>query len=1479
MKFLSNLFKRKEGKYSKHENKKGASLAFVMMIGAALVIWVMCLLPLMTTTGTITYQTEEVLDDYLGSRSVIEFCKSELEQIVKSDTPYTFCVLKDENGKYAAYPKMDGATMSTVYQTHIDFSGTSDKEHRPLENANGMKVAAICAVTRNQTNANLFDITITTYHECDDGITYTALYKPSGSLKIHPEAYKQNEALPLSDFVLVDGKLGDNDVWNSTIDMAHRENFTESLLPWVLNNDRDDYANAGEYPAVFKHTAHAANVTGSGAEIGEEVTDGIMTTEEWFVPEAVSKDAPVKLPGHIWFDGKNIYIQGKEAASVLSGATVYYNGTASNSAPTKAGTYQISVDYPGTGAYVEGGLNILPAQGLTLRDFMTVNASEGSKNTITGSFGVTDVKRVDTLVNNKPTGEYTIKVTLTPAAENQTGLLYGCLSSDEGATTKWQESNVFEKLEPGKSYFFYVCRPAHIDTNGVLHPASEVVKAGMIYKPEYITTMEAGSYMITNAAATKYLANASSLVNLAKYDDGGGYVAASAVPATWSVSASGDNWKITQNGSSYLDMTGEANYTIETGSLGKYHGDKWHYCYKNTFNDKGYKNQTVSLTSNGSLTVTGTNDGSFILSKYLSTKVPFTDYYEIEYGFFESHYVPCGNSTTVDKTISTTLYLNLDSIDSKASATTSASSVKFAKIPVTTHPDVPAPSYNYTLSSYEMTFGTNAGDFVAQNLNPKHTLDKLYANSVVTSGNLNAGVYNLAVVTDLGKAGKRADTITESLLTINKVDLANELTFTTEKDKDDELAVTVTCANWHDNGGTRYFGYRKLNDAADSQMHWFPADDNDDDSFTFRLEYGEYIFAVRESGTTNYNGMTVEAAEATVIEPYWVDLTEDDGAYFYYTCSNGIVNWYAPTSKSIVPEPILPSRITMYYGVVDSSGNTIWSEEYPAYGTPNFYGVVIPNTPFDSADRILKINPPIGVKQNVENGKTYATSTITGSSLYFMGTDGSINTHGVDVHVKTDLLVLNSDISGNGNVYVKRYTENADNDYKDYVLFFNANKNAITRNGAVVFKARTFYKIPINTDLCNLTSDMTEKWELGTINTINKHLFQNNIYPEINLDIAYASSKQLYRILSGETIGWTNDGVMSGSDNSYDNSAYAVCAYVSRIQGNVSYTANRILIAGRKQTSTGYVYDLTIPGNATFNVRYFSVDTSTITQGNSNATCVIKNLGQDTNWLSWLSNNVLKISAFYSKTLQIDYEKHTTILNSSGNTVYQTPSRIYRYDNGKNLFAGQTSQDLMAVYSPSEISALSKFLTTTVRTVDRYISLSNPSGGNITWGSGGLGFEWRPYANYIYFDETISQITFNRVAFVGNAGVYVNTQESGYNETEYLGIFSIKSSENYSGTLLYFKNDVKVVTKTWIFVTITDEYTIPAGFYLVPAGGISLEDVAKNLSNYSVSEADLRAASVYIDPETGELGKAYVDTGIFDNESAGDGGFSGGGIQ
>ena len=87
---------------------------------------------------------------------------------------------------------------------------------------------------------------------------------------INPEAYKKTQALPLSDFVLVDGKYGDTVVWNSTLITSgeasphtstnyitksepsyYSPNFHETFLPVTGGVFQGDAKNL---PAVFKKT-------------------------------------------------------------------------------------------------------------------------------------------------------------------------------------------------------------------------------------------------------------------------------------------------------------------------------------------------------------------------------------------------------------------------------------------------------------------------------------------------------------------------------------------------------------------------------------------------------------------------------------------------------------------------------------------------------------------------------------------------------------------------------------------------------------------------------------------------------------------------------------------------------------------------------------------------------------------------------------------------------------------------------------------------------------------------------------------------------------------------------------------------------------------------------------------------------------------------------------------------------------------------
>ena len=122
MKHPKDILTRLKRPRPRRQDKKGSSLALVMMVGAALVVWVLCILPLMATTGTITYGIQGDMDDYLDSRSAIEFCKSELVHMAKTEIPSTFAVIDDGTGNYSAkHKKSGGITIDdeTGYQLYV----------------------------------------------------------------------------------------------------------------------------------------------------------------------------------------------------------------------------------------------------------------------------------------------------------------------------------------------------------------------------------------------------------------------------------------------------------------------------------------------------------------------------------------------------------------------------------------------------------------------------------------------------------------------------------------------------------------------------------------------------------------------------------------------------------------------------------------------------------------------------------------------------------------------------------------------------------------------------------------------------------------------------------------------------------------------------------------------------------------------------------------------------------------------------------------------------------------------------------------------------------------------------------------------------------------------------------------------------------------------------------------------------------------
>ena len=77
------FFNDKKFYWKRLREKKGASLPMVIIIGLALVIFAMALLPLMTTSGTTAVKTAVMEQDYLNERSAVEFVKSELLYFLK----------------------------------------------------------------------------------------------------------------------------------------------------------------------------------------------------------------------------------------------------------------------------------------------------------------------------------------------------------------------------------------------------------------------------------------------------------------------------------------------------------------------------------------------------------------------------------------------------------------------------------------------------------------------------------------------------------------------------------------------------------------------------------------------------------------------------------------------------------------------------------------------------------------------------------------------------------------------------------------------------------------------------------------------------------------------------------------------------------------------------------------------------------------------------------------------------------------------------------------------------------------------------------------------------------------------------------------------------------------------------------------------------------------------------------------------------
>ena len=688
MKTISNLLQRLRNRSVKRQNKKGASLAFVMIVGTLLVIWVMCILPLMSTTGNVAYGTRDTMLAYLQNRSGIEYCKSELKHQVSESSylgmPHSFAVVK-ENGKFVAY---DVYLESGMYNSLVnpDFTPASDE------------VIAICEVEDAE---NKHHITITTWSNGERGLTYTATYTGGGTLKILPESYRGNEALPLNDFVLVDGKLGSRKIWNSGINLSHVNsdslNFEEHLLGLILGDNLDnEYANAFQYPAVFKTTAHTT--LAEGHSIAEEVTMGDLTSDmEWYYPQTENTG----LNGGVYVNNSNqitVTTPDRNDFNIHKNVTFLYNGSVNK--PVN-GSYATTVHYPGTGAnadgtnkYTEGGTNVLPFSGFEFQKFPVYSANiNGDANVVRGNYTIINFAAEE---QDDPNAAKTFTVTIARTdmsngerQPNEEGLKYGYVINNDVDHPIWQDTAEFTGLkfqdDKGKdqSYFFFVYKPASYE-NGTFHSASALKAAGMVFKPETLNeNMKAGDYAIAAVEGNTYyfLKDDFSGVSTSVAGDTYGFLGGDALGGvTWKVASRNGKWNFSAN-NRYINITAqiEGEFTEEHNVQHNHSNSSWRpdyrKCTKQTYVGYTVDADLTSSSSRVDLSVArvGRTDEFQIYKNFSSS---------ISYRPFKCNSNRNNNQQTVN--VKADIYLNLAGVDSLASEKIDgqdAPTVKFIKIP------------------------------------------------------------------------------------------------------------------------------------------------------------------------------------------------------------------------------------------------------------------------------------------------------------------------------------------------------------------------------------------------------------------------------------------------------------------------------------------------------------------------------------------------------------------------------------------------------------------------------------------------------------------------------------------------------------------------------------------------------------------------------------------------------------------------------
>lgn len=774
-----NLFKKFRSALSRclepKRNKNGSSLAFVMVVGAVLVIWVLCIMPLMTAVGTNGIAMSGSYSDYLQSRSAIEFCKSELEKIVETDPPKTFAVIKNSEGYAVVYKRSHGnnvdTTQLTSYGNLINYSG-DDKTDTPKDNS----VVAICAVVKDPDKSE-YNITITTYNDGKPGLTYSTVYTIRGTLKINPESYLKSQALPLSDFVIVDGKLGATTLWNSTIhdsgktfeegksnSVTNLSDIQEHLLPYSEN------ADAGPFPSVFKTTVFPAASTAP--------TEPNYTGNAWTIPNPVDKNKNNKKNGDIWFEKQNnnkikVYIRTSTNSKQELGSSdykLYVNGTylAKDTAASNTNIYQISVDYYGSSSN-----KILQANGLVLGYIGSPISSNVNKHTAPVKTNISINGTTVTIEKNN----------------SNNGVIYGYCAVENFPNVQWNQSanqNTFE-VKSDKAYYFFAYRPESYQ-NGTYYAASDVTYMGCVYPMQTTSTLDSGSdYLIV---VKRYGNN--SYYNAMGQDNGNithnGEFSFPVLVANssnysdnylWHVEGSNSTYTFQNKGNSkYLSLTGSAKREQSWFGYGEY---KWTY--------------NLILADN-------TNNASFTYnSKKLSRSLTSNGQTKTGYVYFQNGFKGSQNG----------------------------SEIYFVKVDGPADPDMTQleiVSSFVTLQANTITYGTP----ITSVISGTYSANDLRANGSKINGNLNVGKYNITL-------NSSNSTRNLGMIEVTKAPLTGNLTVEATNN-DHNVTIEIKAKNVVD-GGKRWIGYKTA--GSNEDFKWFPADNNDSYTFALPYGSYEFV--------------------------------------------------------------------------------------------------------------------------------------------------------------------------------------------------------------------------------------------------------------------------------------------------------------------------------------------------------------------------------------------------------------------------------------------------------------------------------------------------------------------------------------------------------------------------------------------------------------------------------------------------------------